>query len=106
MHSKLTAKAILCSTAVLLFSQTAFAASHSGKITLYHLNNNIMGRGSCIQMNPGLPDTGWACVWEGRLYREFNDLFREAYSTGKTCTVSWSTNDKDGYHLVDVAQCQ
>ncbi len=57
------------------------------------------------QMNPALPGV-WACVWQGRLYNEFNDLFREAYFQGRTCTVWWSTNDPNGLHLVELAQCE
>ena len=112
MLGKLTAKValstLLSAAAVLLFSQTSFAASSTGKITVYHLNSDppYMGRGSCIQMNPTLPGSGWACVWQGRLYNEFNNLFREAYFQGRTCTVWWSTSDPTGNNLVDIAQCQ
>jgi hypothetical protein len=104
MRVELSAKVVLSSAMLLLFSQASFAAT--GTIKLYHLNSDVIGRGACIQMNPALPGSGWACVWEGRLYKEFNDLFREAYFAGKTCTVTWSTLDMHGHGLVSVAQCQ
>jgi hypothetical protein len=91
----------------LFVSQPCIAAGATGVITVYHLNNTIQGRGSCIRMSPALPETGWACVWKHHdLYKELNDLFREGYFSGKTCSVSWSTNDIHGHHLVEIAQCQ
>src|SRR5260370_11349937 len=110
MYSNLSAKValstVLAAGATLLFSQTSFAqSSHTGKISVYHLNSDFKGRGSCIQMNPALAAT-WACVWEGRLYNEFNNLFREAYVHGRTCTVWWSTNDPNALNLVELAQCE
>jgi hypothetical protein len=108
MSTKQSAKAALSiafAAAVMLFSQTCFAASATGRITVYHLNNDVPGRGSCIQMSPAIPGT-WACVWKKSLFNETNELFHEGYIFGKTCTVSWSTNDINGFHIVDFAQCQ
>jgi hypothetical protein len=105
MHAKIGAKVALSAAAVLYFSQTSFAENYYGKITLYHLNSNIPGRGPCIRMDPALPGSGLACVWDGRLFKEINDLVREAFFTGKTCTLTLSTTDKDGNHLLDIIQC-
>jgi hypothetical protein len=58
-------------------------------------------------MNPALPDTGWACVYQFHsLYNELNDLLREGYVAGKTCKATWSANDPDGHHIIDWAQCE
>jgi len=113
MPVNLSAKAVLspafAAAASLLFSQAAFALDHTGKITLYHLNTTISGRGSCIQMTPAIPNT-WACVYQdtsfGHLYNEVNGLLREGYFAGKTCTVTWTGNGPDGWARIEVAQCE
>lgn len=79
----------------------------TGRIAVYHLNSLYPDRGSCIMMNPALPNTGWACVYQNHaLYNQLNDLLREGYFAGKTCQVTWSANDTDGHHIIDWAQCQ
>src|SRR5262249_44793061 len=65
MCSDCLAKAVmfLGATAALLFAnETCLAAQGTGKISVYHLNPQIPGRGACIQMVPALPGT-WACVY-------------------------------------------
>src|SRR5258706_14226368 len=108
LSAKVALSTVLAAGATLLFSQTSFAQSaHTGKISVYHLNSDFKGRGSCIQMNPALPgNVIWACVWQGHLYNEFNNLFREAYFQGRTCTVWWSTHDPNQLLLVELAQCE
>jgi hypothetical protein len=109
MLGKLNAKvaltsAVLAAAALPCSSQISFAASATGKITVYHLNGDVQGRGACIQMTPAIPGT-WACVWLDHLYNEKNQLLREGYFSGKQCTVNWDT-DLGGLHLINIAQCE
>src|SRR3954471_22175744 len=94
----------LGTTAALLFvNETCFAAQGTGKISVYHLNPAIPGRGACIQMIPALPGA-WACVFSTTnnfLYHEMNDLFRDAYIAQKTCFVDFQTSN----FSVNFAQC-
>ena len=109
MPVNLSVKTVLSLAAAvsLLFSQGAFAASQTGKITLYHLNGTISGRGSCIQMIPAIPNT-WACVYQATnmLFNQTNGLLLQGYLAGKLCTVDWSGNGPDGWAAIQIAQCE
>nr|VFK37260.1 MAG: hypothetical protein BECKSD772F_GA0070984_101311 [Candidatus Kentron sp. SD]VFK42285.1 MAG: hypothetical protein BECKSD772E_GA0070983_10167 [Candidatus Kentron sp. SD] len=91
----------------MLCGNPAFAGIHAGKIDLYHLNSDIHGRGVCIRMVPGLPGTGWACLWKkNRLYTEITDMLLEGFSTSRNCTVRWNRNDSHGHLLINIAECR
>jgi hypothetical protein len=97
--------AIILGTAIaLLFvNKTCVAAQGTGRISVYHLNPAIPGRGACIQMVPALPGA-WACVFSTTnnfLYHEMNDLFRDAYIAQKTCFVDFNTSN----FSINLAQC-
>lgn len=111
MSAKLNTKAALsiasAAAVTMLFSQTCFATMATGKVTVYYLNSNLPNRGSCIQMSPAIPGADpYVCVEHQILFNETNDLFRDAYNLGKTCTVVFSTLDGAGHNIVDIAQCQ
>jgi hypothetical protein len=90
---------------VVLASGTTWAATHSGRIQLYHLNATVQDRGVCIRMNPPLPGTGWACLWQNNLlYGEITDLLLKGYIYRKSCAVVWNTTDSDA--LIDLAECR
>src|SRR5690349_4299511 len=78
----------------------------TGKVVTYHLNPTVAGRGSCIRTSPALTGNGWACVWyNNQLYRELNDLLRDAYINGRTCTVTNSSLDDFGNGIIGLAEC-
>jgi hypothetical protein len=96
---------IAATAAMAPVTSTSFAAQGVGKITTYHLNGNVAGRGACVQTTPALPGT-WGCVWySNQLYKELNELLREAYFSGKTCTIAWNEDDYFGLHLISVVEC-
>lgn len=89
-----------------LLGGTAMAATHTGTVTLYHLNKDVAGRGPCVQMAPAVPGTGWACLWKSsQLYPETRDLLLHAYLDGKTCTVVGNP-DPNGHLLISIAECR
>ena len=90
---------------VLLTGTAALAVSHTGVITEYHLGSTVPGRNVCVRTDPTAPGTGWICVWQSHLTKEIGDLLREAYSTGATCTYTWSTTDTHGHNLLDWVSC-
>lgn len=92
---------------LMLVSVTALAASHGGKIRLYHLNSAIPGRGACIRMGPAnLPGTGWACVWKSNpLYQEITDLLLKGYIHNKNCNITWNATDSAGHAIITIAEC-
>lgn len=96
----------LASALIMMTSSTAMAVTATGKISLYHLNANVVGRGVCIKMNPSIQSPGnWACLWQSNLlYTEITDLLLEGYSRGKTCSVNWSRNE-GGYPYIEWAEC-
>ncbi|MEH2260871.1 hypothetical protein [Nostoc sp.] len=57
-------------------------------------------------MNPTLPTVGgWLCLWkDNALYQEVTDLLREAYSSTKTCSITWTTY-RDGLAAIDYVNC-
>jgi hypothetical protein len=85
----------------------------TGTVTSYLLNNRVINRGACIKLNPPLPHSGFACVWResapqffNALYREIDDLWREAFLAQKTCTVTWQRIDEVTDTLVvDSTEC-
>lgn len=93
---------------MMLTSATGLADSNKGTITIYHLNEEISGRGPCIQMSPSLPGKGWACLWKDNgLYEEINRLLLEAYmQQKKNCVISWRTTDPSGHPMIVWAECR
>jgi hypothetical protein len=55
----------------LIASDAHASGNNSGVISMIHLNGTVTGRGACIQMQPALDGSGWAC-----LYRS-NELYSE-----------------------------
>ena len=74
---------------MMISTSNAFAALHTGTISLYHLNSEEEDRGACIQMSPAIPEgNGWACLWQdNEIYKEINALLLTGYATGNTCTI-------------------
>lgn len=97
---------VFISGLLMLTSGIATAAINSGKITLVHLNATVVGRDMCVRMLPGLPGTGWACVYNTNLLRtQTTTLLREAYEQKKNCAVSWNSNGFDGHANILAAEC-
>lgn len=86
------------SACVVLFAVAGAAAgaegSHAGKITVFHLNGDVAGRGLCVQMDPPVPVTGaWACLLKANpLYKEITAMLMAGHASGKSCRVAWSDN--------------
>jgi hypothetical protein len=98
--------AMLAGSVLLLTSAPAFAATHTAKISLFHLNSAVHGRGVCVQTQPAMPNT-WACLWKNNpLYTEITDLLRDAYVTNKTCSITWDKPDPNGWNLVALVECR
>ncbi|MEH1900996.1 MAG: hypothetical protein V7L04_06175 [Nostoc sp.] len=91
---------------VMLGNTSALADSTSGTIIDYHLNGEVAGRGVCLQMNPTSPTVaGWLCLWkDNALYQEVTDLLLNAYSSGKTCSITWTTY-RGGLAVIDYVHC-
>ena len=83
MSAKRLAQSVVFALA-LVVGGSALAASHTGTIRVYHLNNQEPGRGPCVQMNPAMPGTGWGCVYTSHLSQEMSDLLLQAYLSQKT----------------------
>jgi hypothetical protein len=78
----------------------------TGQVTQYQLNSDIPGRGSCFRTIPALPGPGWVCIWyHNHLYRALNNLLRDAYISGKTCTIDWTKTDAGGLGIIDFPEC-
>jgi hypothetical protein len=97
--------------AVVPMSGTSFAASNTGTITQYDLNNTVnagqgFGRYACVQMSPALPTVGNACVYGNPLYKEQDETLLQAYLLKKTCRIEWSATDTDGYAVITTVHCQ
>nr|VFK54764.1 MAG: hypothetical protein BECKTUN1418F_GA0071002_105414 [Candidatus Kentron sp. TUN]VFK59618.1 MAG: hypothetical protein BECKTUN1418E_GA0071001_105414 [Candidatus Kentron sp. TUN] len=98
---------LLALSILMLGGNLAFAGDHIGKIDLYHLNSDVHNRGVCIRMIPGLPGTGWACLWKNNgLYTEITDMLLEGFSTSRNCTITWHGNDSHGHLLINIAECR
>lgn len=98
--------ALLAGSALVLASAPVFAASHTGKIALYHLNSDVAGRGVCVQTLPAMPNT-WACLWKNNpLYSEISALLLAGYVNNRTCTITWNTADPNGWNLIAIAECR
>ena len=86
-------------------SETSFATSGTGKITLYDLNAEVPGRGACVMTTPALPSTGWACVESPGLFTELNQLLLQAFLNARTCTITWFTTDPNGFFIITDVNC-
>nr|VFJ60007.1 MAG: hypothetical protein BECKFM1743C_GA0114222_102631 [Candidatus Kentron sp. FM]VFJ60058.1 MAG: hypothetical protein BECKFM1743A_GA0114220_102546 [Candidatus Kentron sp. FM]VFK13197.1 MAG: hypothetical protein BECKFM1743B_GA0114221_102691 [Candidatus Kentron sp. FM] len=90
----------------ILYASSASADSHEGLIDRYHLNSDFSGRGVCVQMNPDLSGTGWACLWQDNsLYTEITDLLLDGFADRKYCSISWGGTDSNGHYLISLAEC-
>lgn len=99
---------VLCALIlVLLVSGTAWPATGTGTINVYHLNSTITGRGVCVQLTPALPTSGgWACLLKANpLYNEITSLLLEGFSQKKSCSVTWSSTTPEGYGIITIVQC-
>lgn len=94
-------------TAFLLTIGVAQAGQATGKITTYHLNGDVPGRGVCIQMEPLVPTPqGWACLHkDNALYRELTALLLSGNATGKNCDIAWNTTGAGGFPIIAWASC-
>jgi hypothetical protein len=95
----------MAGAAFVSMSETSFAGSGTGKITLYDLNSSVPGRGACVLTTPALPNTGYACVESPGLFKELDELLLQAYLNGKTCSIFWFTTDVDGYFIITDVNC-
>ena len=95
-------------TALLITIGVAQAAGqHAGKITTYHLNGDVPGRGVCIQMQPLIPTPqGWACLQkDNALYKEITALLLSGNVTEKNCEIAWGTTGAGGFPIITWASC-
>ncbi len=90
----------------LLVSEPGFASQAVGRITIYHLNSLIPGRGACIQLSPPLPGDPWACVTHTNLFKELDDMFLACYVNNRRVTVNWTSENSTSHKVIDWAQCQ
>ena len=87
-----------------LISASSFAGNATGKITEYHLNSSVPGRGACIQMNQAISTGGWACLYlNNPLYKELNAMLLSASIAGKTIQVNWTATDANGFAIFNWA---
>jgi len=79
---------------------------HTGKITIFHLNGQDSSRGLCVQMNPPVPGTGWACLWKTNpLYKEITAMLMTGHVAAKTCRVAWTADPVAGHPAIVWAEC-
>ena len=87
-------------------SSPCLAATTTGQVNVYQQDSYQPGRGACIKMNPGLPGTGWGCVYDnGHLYKELGVLLFNAFLYKVTCTVWWDTTAYDGHNVITAVEC-
>jgi len=81
---------------------------YTGTISLLHFNSYVVGRGVCVQMNPGLPQFGgWACLpTSNALYKEITSMLYVGYATSKSCMLYVLFTGGELYNEIKVAQCQ
>ncbi len=98
--------AMFAGSVLLLTSATAFAATHTAKLSLYHLNSDVGGRGVCVQTLPAMPNT-WACLWKSNpLYTEIATLLLHAHLANQTCSITWKSADAHGWNLITQVECR
>ncbi len=99
--------AILFLASVLLFlkANTALAFGFTGTIERIHYNSRVPGRNVCVRTTPTAPGTGWLCLYEQHLTKEINDLLREAYENGRTCSFFWDNTGAGGHASLDIVEC-
>lgn len=90
----------------MLVSGSAFAISHGGLITFYHLNSAIAGRDACVRMVPAIPGTGWACIYNTTPLRaQMANLLLDAYEQGKRCSIAWTKTLPEGHANISMVEC-
>lgn len=90
---------------LLATSGTAMAATHSGTISLYHLNGTFPGRGVCVQTVPALPTT-WACIYKtNALYEEITELLLQGFLSQRACKIWWNTLDPNALAIIYAVEC-
>ena len=98
--------AVFAGSVFMLTGATAFAATHTARLSLYHLNSTVSGRGVCVQTQPAMPNT-WACLWKNNpLYTEMSALLLHAYLSNKTCSITWEQPDANGWNLITLVECR
>ena len=92
---------------LLAIGVTHAAGQATGKITTYHLNGDVPGRGVCIQLDPLIPTPqGWACLHQNNaLYKEITALLLSGNATGKNCDIAWNTTGDGGFPIIAWASC-
>jgi hypothetical protein len=77
-----------------------------GSIAKLHLNGAVATRGVCIQMQPVLSGTGWACLYQSHaLYKETTATLLAARMAEKTCFIAWGSLDADGHKIISLVEC-
>jgi hypothetical protein len=93
---------------ILVLSGTGAAqvTSHTGTITVYHLNSDVPVRGPCIQTEPAAPTT-WICLYRtNALYDEIRETLRTAADQlRQECLFGWTNVDAEGFAILTLLQC-
>lgn len=98
--------AVVALSLLTLVSSTATAETRTGAVSEYHLNSTVANRGVCIKLSPGLPGTGWACVWKDNpLYSEISQTLLQAQVNNRQCSIVWTSTDSAGHAIISMVSC-
>jgi hypothetical protein len=91
---------------LLFMSNDIYAGEATGLITKFHLNGGPSDRGACIQMQPTLTGTGWACLYKSNnLYKEITAMLLSAHVGEASCRIVWSSLNEEGHYIINTAEC-
>jgi hypothetical protein len=97
---------ILFAVASLVSGQALAISKATGKITNFHLNSTIPGRGVCVQASPALPTAGFACLFKNNpLYQETTELLLDAWENKRKCNFYWNSTDPTGHAILEIVEC-
>lgn len=102
-------KLIITTVTVILgfIAQQSFAGAAEGKVTLFYLDPGVANRGVCIQMDPAISGTSYACLWkDNELYNEITSLLMAGYAASKLCRLTWSTTGPSGHAKITTSLCK
>jgi hypothetical protein len=90
--------------AMMAMSASSFAAGGTGRVMSYQLIGSIPGTGVCVRTHPGLPGSGWACVWySDQLYKNYSDRFLFRTPVGHSPGCRKVKSMKSRYYFCDHA---
>jgi len=88
-------------------SSPAWSDTATGVIKTVTFNGDYTQRGACIQMDPALDGTQWACVYRNQsyLFSEINAVILAARVSGVVCSIAWTSLSEENHKVIRYVQC-